>query len=93
MDLEEEIAKAAEAVNAAEEWLIKARRVRRLIEQWVREAVSLDGTPAVRAPGVEPEATAGLYGKQRGHMPRPTSIPGDRTARLMDEEGRRDEGS
>ena len=50
VDLEEEIAKGAEADNAAEEWLIKARRVRRLIEQWVREAVSLDGTPAVRAP-------------------------------------------
>jgi hypothetical protein len=93
VDLEEEIAKGAEAVNAAEEWLLKARRVRRLIEQRVREAVSLDGTPAVRAPGVEPEPATGLYGQQRGHLPRPTSISGDWTARLMDEEGRLDKGS
>jgi hypothetical protein len=76
MDMEDEIAKEAEAVNAAEEWLIKARRVRRLIEQWVREAVSLDGTPAVRAPGVEPEPARGRYGQQRGHMLHPTSISG-----------------
>ena len=59
MDIEDEIAKGAEAVNAAEEWLLKARRVRRLIEQRVREVLSLDGTPAVRAPGVEQEAASG----------------------------------
>ena len=93
MDMEDEIAKEAEAVNAAEEWLIKARRVRRLIEQRVREVVRLDGTPAVRAPGVELEPARGRYGQQRGHMSHPTSISGDRMARLMDEEGRRDEGS
>jgi hypothetical protein len=58
MDMDE-IAKEAEAVNAAEEWLIKARRVRRLIEQRVREAVSLDDTPVVRAPGVERETATG----------------------------------
>jgi hypothetical protein len=66
VDIEEEIAKEAEAVNAAEEWLLKARRVRRLIEQRVREVVSLDGTPAVRAPGVEPEPATGPHGHQGG---------------------------
>ena len=76
MDMEAEIAKEVEAVNAAEEWLIKARRVRRLIEQRVREGVSLYGTPAVRAPGVEPEPATGLYGQQRGHRPHPASISG-----------------
>jgi hypothetical protein len=58
MDMDE-IAKEAEAVNAAEEWLIKARRVRRLIDQRVREAIRSAGTPVVRALGVEREAATG----------------------------------
>jgi hypothetical protein len=50
VDLEEEIVRGAEAVNAAEEWLLKARRVRRLIEQRVREVIRLDGTPDGASP-------------------------------------------
>jgi hypothetical protein len=88
MDMEDEIAKEAEAVNAAEEWLIKARRVRRLIEQRVREAVSLDGTPTVRAPGVEPGPP-----RDRNPPPLQRDDPQSRAACLMDEEGRLDEGS
>jgi hypothetical protein len=87
MDMEDEIAKEAEAVNAAEEWLLKARRVRRLIEQRVREVIRLDGTPAVRAPGVEAYPVRGLDGPKGGHMPHPTSIPREKAARLKDEEG------
>jgi len=44
----------AEAVNAAEELLIKARRVRRLIQVRVRNVMGLDGTPRLHAPGVQP---------------------------------------
>ena len=48
----------AEAVNVAEELLLKARRVRRLIEVRVKEVMGLDGTPLLHAPGVESRVAA-----------------------------------
>jgi hypothetical protein len=54
----------AEAVNVAEELLLKARRVRRLIEERVRSVMGLDDTPTLHAPGVEP-GLAGDEGRPR----------------------------
>jgi hypothetical protein len=44
----------AEAVNAAEEWLLKARRVGRQIGERVKAALARDGAPTLNAPGVQP---------------------------------------
>jgi hypothetical protein len=51
-----------EAVNTAEELLIKARRVAHQIGDRVKDVISLDGFPTLHAPGVETDGANGEQG-------------------------------
>jgi hypothetical protein len=53
MDANKEMLEEGEAVNAAEELLLKARRVGWLIGERVKAVLAQNGTPALHAPGVE----------------------------------------
>jgi hypothetical protein len=56
-----------EAVNAAEELLIKARRVAQQIGDRVKDVIRLDGFPTLHAPGVE----TGVADEDQGPPPSP----------------------
>jgi hypothetical protein len=58
-DLSQVDANEVEAVNTAEELLIKARRVAQQIGDRVKDVINLDGSPTLHAPGVE---TGGIEG-------------------------------